>query len=102
MITGGCPDFSVRKIRVHQTSHRALSGGVQKPVIAQPLQNGVVILFANYVILYLLDWAGLLMTGLDTPIKGPSNFNGGVGLKCTLLVQKRQPARHAPGNNIND
>ena len=53
----------------HAVNHRALSG-VYQPVITQPLQNDV--LFVELCVITCLVWTGPLMTGLDTPIKGPS------------------------------
>ena len=48
--------------------------GVYKPVITHPLQNNV-FQVESCVILFLV-WARPLMTGLDTPIKGPSVYAG--------------------------
>ena len=48
--------------------------GVYKPVITQPLQNWVFLLVELCAIIFLV-WAGPLVTGLDTPIKGPSDIH---------------------------
>ena len=68
---------------------RALGGGLQlfseplagvyKSVITRPLQT----VFAELCVILCVAWAGPLLTGLDTPIKGPSDY--GARLECRRL-----------------
>ena len=54
-------------------AHRALSGGVQASHYATPPKRS---LFVELCAIVRLVWAGPLMTGLDTPMKGPLGWRG--------------------------